>query len=184
MPEPTRTQRLAAVMRVIGHPLSFMRKWPEAAGVGTEAPERKTQDMAEQKALAAHRAAIEKSVVKLSERRDLLRAELDEVEAELKSLLSMLKAAGLPADAPLEAMEKEIAKGKKVKLGKPTKAERAAQNEGPMSIALKLASKGTVTPVSLATSTGQQTIDASNLLGRLARQGKLKRVSRGVYGAA
>jgi len=195
LPAPTRTQRLASCMRTIGHPLSIMREWPEVSSierpqiiraveaVGIAAPVRKAQVMAEQKAVAAHRAGLKKSIEKLAARRDIVKAELEILEGELKTLLSMLKVSGYEvSEAPIDPTMTKT-KGKKDK-GKGKKPKESSSPAGPGLIALRLVSKGTVTPTSLAEASGQNPIDASNTLGRLARAGTLKRVSRGVYGAA
>lgn len=197
--EPSRAERLASVLRATPNqrPLTTMLKWKEVRNlalgavtgqpVGTDHQKDKAANMAaEQKALAAHRAAIEKSVEKLATRRGILRAELDEVEAELKLLLSMLKAAGGPsphlADGPEPVLVKNGKPGKKAK-ATDAKLDRAVAS-GPSAVAINLASKGDVTPASLAKVTGQSVVLANQVLGRLLKAGTLRRVSRGVYGAA
>ena len=197
-PPARRAARLATCMRVLGHPLSIMMEWAEVVGappalapietaaqaeaVGIQPAPDKAKSMAEQRAVAAHRAALEKSIEKLAARRTIVKDELDELESELKSLLAMLKAAGgSPVEAAEEPKGKRSAKGKKAKS---TKKLTAAKASGPSAVALNLASKGTVTPDLLADETGQTNVQASNVLGRLARDGLLKRTGRGEYGAA
>ena len=191
LPQATKTQRLATAMRVIGHPLSIMRKWPEvialqAAQVGIVDEARKAKDMAEQKAVAAHRAALEKSVEKLAARRDVVKAELDELEGELKLLLSMLKAAGGPsasiADGPEAPAKRPKEKAQKAYAKKLAESSLSAKeiNE----LARKLLSKKSLSAAALAAETGQSPKNAAQTLSRLARAGDAVRQSRGVYGAA
>lgn len=192
-PQPTQAQRLATVMRVIGHPLPVMRKWPEVlaltGAVGTPSEVDKAQAMAEQKAVAAHRAALEKSVEKLAARRDVVKAELDELEGELKLLLSMLKAAGGPSPSIAEGPTPPAKKGPKTKAQKDY-AKKLAGQESSLSakeineLARKLLSKKSLNAEMLAAETGQSMKNAAQTLSRLARSGDAVRESRGVYGAA
>jgi hypothetical protein len=195
-PTPNQAQRLASVLRATpSHkPLSVMRKWPEvtAATVGSPTPIDKARDMAEQKALAAHQAAIEKSVERLAARRTVLRTDLDVVEAELKLLLSMLKASGYEGDAKPElvpdskpkaksAPAAATSKGKANGKGKAGKAGKAEQPRNPAELAISLLEDGEVTPELLAEQTGQSLKNASQMLARLFRNGLCKRPRRGVY---
>lgn len=186
-PQASQAQRLASVMRVIGHPLSVMKKWPEVvvmqgAQVGIPDEARKAKDMAEQKAVAAHRAALEKSIEKLATRRDIVKAELDELEGELKLLLSMLKAAGGGLQAPIDPTDSKPAKGKKP----PAKAKpgKVLSKKEINELARSMLSKASLTADALAEATGQTSKNAAQTLARLARSGDAVRQSRGVYGAA
>ncbi len=136
--------------------------------------------MAEQKALAAHRAAIEKSVAKLAERRAVLRAELDEVEGELKLLLSMLKASGFEPPPEVAAAKAQTTKAN----GKVKKVRDRDEEQSPASVAKSMLKEGAVTPEGLAAETGQSLKNASQMLARMFRNGEAKRLGRGVYGAA
>jgi hypothetical protein len=142
--------------------------------------------MAEQKAIAAHRAALEKTIERLAARRDPLKLELDSIEAELKTLLSMLKAAGPIAgeeETPIDPTTHKPTKGAK---GKP-KAAGKDKKQGSLTmraIAMSTVAKGDTTPASLAKAAGIDPLHASNVLGALARAGEIKRISRGVYGVA
>jgi len=190
-PIPTQKQRLDSVMRVIGHPLSIMRKWPEVVGTANEISkaEIKEQLMAEQKAVAAHRAALEKTVEKLAARRDIVKVELDGLEAELKALLAMLRIAA-PQDVVAEAIE---GKNSKVKIPKPKAVskklkELSVSAKDVNDLARKLladsSSKEPVTPDALGELTGQSNKNAAQTLARLARAGDAKRVGRGTYTGA
>lgn len=165
-PQPTKRARLATCMRVLGHPLSVMMKWPEvvnrsevaspkaarAAPVGTEPTPRKAMGMAEQKALASLLAGIDRTVVRLSEKRDGLRAALAVVESELQVFLLMLQAAGGEAVAA-PSKKRRAPKDKKgpkrgVKVpGRKSKKGRAVvdrSTEGPGAVALALAAAGKI----------------------------------------
>jgi membrane-associated HD superfamily phosphohydrolase len=193
-PQSSQAQRLATVMRVIGHPLSIMRKWPEVialkAGSETSEPINKAMSMAEQKAVAAHRAALEKSVEKLAARRDVVKAELDELEGELKLLLSMLKAAGGPSPSIAEGPVPQTKGPRPKEKAQKAYAKKLASQESSLSakeineLARKLLAKKPVNAEMLATETGQSTKNAAQTLARLARGGNAVRLSRGVYGAA
>jgi hypothetical protein len=193
-PDPSRAERLASVLRATrrGQPIQPMRKWKEvrdlsylglANPVGTDQRRDKAVDMAEQKALAAHRAAIEKSVEKLAGRRSVLQAELDVVEAELKLLLSMLKAAGGPsphvADGPEPPTKNGAGRAKKGK-----KARDRDEEQSPAAVCASMLAEGEVTPELLAEQTGQTLKNASQMLARLFRNGEASRPRRGIYGAA
>jgi hypothetical protein len=170
--------------------------------------------MTKQRAVATLAASLTKSIEKLAVQRDRVKTNLDELESELKLLLSMLKIAG---DFPKAGSKTQEPKAKtpkaktpkaktpkaktpkaKTPKAKTPKANEFTQggvrggggsglgwnNSGFGLIALKLAAKGNVTPDSLAAVTAQTAVNASNALSKLARAGKIKRVSRGVYGAA
>jgi hypothetical protein len=173
---------------VIGHPLSIMRKWPEVIAlkdaVGIQPEIDKAQAMAEQKAVAAHRAALEKSVEKLAARRDVVKAELDELEGELKLLLSMLKAAGGPSASIADGPEAPVKKGKGVKKDRTPDVSSNLSAKEINELARKLLSKKSVSAAALAAETGQSAKNAAQTLARLVRAGDAVRQSRGVYGAA
>ncbi len=190
-PKPTRAQRLATVMRVIGRPLSIMRNWPEVRALKntpSETVERsdKPQSMAEQKAIAAHRAALEKSIERLAAQRDPLKAKLESIESELKTLLSMLKAAGPVAGEEDEAMDPDAKKPRRTK-AEAQKAYGEKLNGRKLSphaaTALKMLTKAeTITPAELAEKTGQSGAAASQTLAVLAKAGSIVKLKRGTFG--
>jgi hypothetical protein len=211
LPRQTRAMRLASVMRVLGRPLNTMSQWPEVirmraeqdpqapvgsvrvqeakrgksgSFVGIPEANNKAEIMAEHKAVLALRASLEKSIEKLAARRDILRAELNDVEDELKKLLAMLKASG--ADEISDAVVAKVSSGKS-KPGRKPKGETNGKVSGAADVILahlKSKNGATLTADQAAELTGQDPRDASQTLGRMCRAEQIAKVSRGVYGGA
>ena len=109
--------------------------------------------------LKKFRAELERTIVRLADRRAA-------IELELKKLMLMLEIVDGPAKGPR--------RGKK-KVG-------VADPLGFIGVALKLADKaGVVTPASLAKRTGQSSLNAGHVLLKMVQRKQLERKSRGVY---
>lgn len=189
-PMAGRTERLDTLLRVIGRPLTKMLCWPQwqVHPGNTEQVEKAEQEakMAEQqRALAVHRAALEKTIAKLSARRDVLRTELDQVEEELKTLLSMYKLTERALGEGEESLLSPQGKSQKAKTKKSGAAKTSkngdARGEALTLLAEAKSIKVGLTAAGLSKQTGQAVGASSQMLRKLVVAKLAKRLGRGAY---
>lgn len=106
--------------------------------------------------VAAHVAAIEKTIVRLAARRAA-------IDLELQQLVAMMAIA-----EPTKRVDRAPAK-------------TGRKRGGSQAVAQKLLEKGELTPAVLARWTGQSSKNAAQTLGDLARRKLARRVRKGVY---